>query len=154
MDIIAESKYVRMTPRKLRLVADLVRDLSLFQAIEVLENLNKRAARPILETLKQGVGNAVNNFELVQESLNLKKIEIGEGPTLKRWQAVSRGRAHQIKKRTSHIKIILSGDKRVAKRPPKIKRSVRDKTRVKNKKTRKTGAKRDKRETDNNDKRK
>ncbi|HUW21338.1 MAG TPA: 50S ribosomal protein L22 [Candidatus Bathyarchaeia archaeon] len=111
MEIIARSKHIRITARKLRLVADLVRGLSVSQAIVALENLGKKAAKPILETLKQGLGNATGNFGLNKEGLYLREIQIGEGPTLKRWRAVSRGRTHQIKKRTSHIRIVLEGEK-------------------------------------------
>jgi len=111
MEIIAQSKYIRMSPRKLRLVADAVRSLSLSEALAVLENLNKRATRPILDTFKQAIGNAVNNFGLEKETLEIKEVQIKKGPTVKRWRAVSRGRARTIKKRTSHIKIVLKGKK-------------------------------------------
>jgi large subunit ribosomal protein L22 len=105
--IKAEQKYIRMTPRKLRLVTDAIKKLTPQQAIENLPFLRKRASGPILKTLKQAVANAQNNLKIPVDDLKFAKIEILEGPTYKRWRAVSRGRAHSIFKRTSHIRIIL-----------------------------------------------
>ncbi len=72
-----------------------------------LKNLRSRAAQPVLKVLTQAVANAVNNFNLAKNSLKIQSIEVNPGPTAKRWQPVSRGRAHSVMKRTSHIKIIL-----------------------------------------------
>jgi len=107
MLIKAESKFIRTSPRKIRLVADHVRSLSPDEAVITLSHLRKRAATPLLKTLKQALANAVNNHNLPKDSLLIQSIEVNEGPTYKRWQPVSRGRAHSIFKRTSHIKIIL-----------------------------------------------
>jgi len=107
MEVIAYSKYIRISPRKLRLVADAVRYLPLTEALLALENIDKKGAKPLLDTFKQAIGNAVNNFHLVSENLKIKEIQIGAGPSQKRWRAVSRGRAHKIIKRTSHIKVVL-----------------------------------------------
>lgn len=110
MEIVAKSTFVRQTPRKLRLAADQVRGLNAQEAIEILKNLNRRAAEPILLTLKQGIGNAANNFNLDKDSLKVKALEIARGPIYKRWRFVARGRAHQVQKKTSHIKIVLEGE--------------------------------------------
>jgi large subunit ribosomal protein L22 len=107
MEIIAKSTFLRPTPRKLRLVADQIRGLDVVQAEAILKNLNKKAAKPLLLVLRQGVGNAVNNFKLNKDNLRIKQLEIGEGPRMKRVRFVSRGRIHQIQKRLSHIKMIL-----------------------------------------------
>jgi large subunit ribosomal protein L22 len=107
MLITASSKFIRTSPRKLRLVADAVRHLSPELALVALKNLDKRAAGPIEKTLKQAVANAVNNFNLEKSKLKLKTLMINTGPTYKRMQPVSRGRGHSIYKRTSHIRIIL-----------------------------------------------
>lgn len=107
MEIIAKSTFVRSTPRKLRLVADQVRGLEVKQAEAILKNLPKRAAEPLLLVLKQGVANALNNFKLNKDNLKIKRLEIGEGPRMKRIRFVSRGRIHQIQKRLSHIKMVL-----------------------------------------------
>lgn len=117
MEIIAKSKHIRMTPRKMRLVAENLRGLSVSEARVGLQNLNKRVARPILLTLKQAVGNAINNFNLNEESLKIKEIQINKGPTLKRWRAVSRGRAREILKRSSHIRLVLEGKERESAKP-------------------------------------
>lgn len=110
MLIKAESKFIRTSPRKLRLVADLIRPMSLNEAVIVLTHLKKRAATPMLKTLKQAIGNAVNNHNLPKDLLTIQSIEVNEGPTYKRFRPVSRGRAHSIFKRTSHIKIILKSE--------------------------------------------
>lgn len=110
MEVIAKSDFIRISPRKMRLIADAVRGLKIDEAVEILKNLNKRAAGPLLLTLKQGIGNAVNNFKLDKESLVIKKLVIGKGPTYKRGQPVSRGQWHSIMKRTCHINMVLEGE--------------------------------------------
>ncbi|MFH1841036.1 MAG: 50S ribosomal protein L22 [Candidatus Shapirobacteria bacterium] len=110
MEIRAESKNVRISPRKVRLVAELIKEKKVELAMDLLKNLNKAAAEPLRLTLKQGIGNAVHNFKLSKESLVVKSVEVGEGVIMKRWRPVSRGQAHSIKKRTSQIKLVLSGE--------------------------------------------
>lgn len=107
MLIKAENNYLRTSPRKIRLVADLIRSMGIEEALVVLKNLPKRAAEPMLKTLKQAVANAVNNHNLAKNSLVIESIEVNAGPISKRFRPVSRGRAHSIFKRTSHIKIAL-----------------------------------------------
>ncbi|MEK7513738.1 MAG: 50S ribosomal protein L22 [Patescibacteria group bacterium] len=107
MQINAQSKYLHHSPRKMRLVANLIRPLPIEAAMLALKNLRSRAAQPVLKVLTQAVANAVNNFNLAKNSLKIQSIEVNPGPTAKRWQPVSRGRAHSVMKRTSHIKIIL-----------------------------------------------
>lgn len=109
MEVISRSSNIRMSPRKLRLVADAVRGLKVSQALEILPQLGKKAFLPLFLTLKQGIGNAVNNFKLDKENLVIKKLEIGKGPTLKRGRAISRGQYHSILKRTSHLTMVLEG---------------------------------------------
>ena len=110
MLITAQAKNIRTSPRKIRLVADLVRPLGLDQALLTLKNLRKRAALSLLKVLRQAQANAVNNLNLPKDKLKIKAIEINTGPTYKRGRAVSKGRGHSIKKRTSHIKIVLEGN--------------------------------------------
>jgi len=109
--IIAHQKFIRQTPRKLRLVADMVRSMSLDQAIAELKFTRKRAAIALLKVISQAKSNALNNNKLDETSLFIDQIQIMEGPTYKRWQPVSRGRTHSIFKRTSHIKVVLKGKK-------------------------------------------
>jgi len=103
----AYQKHIRTSPRKLRLVVDSIRGQSPSEALATLKFLKKRAAGPILKVLKQAIGNAKDQ-RVKEEDLKFVKLEVEEGPTLKRWQPIARGRAHRILKRTSHIKIILS----------------------------------------------
>ena len=138
MEVIAKSKYIRMSPRKVRLIANVVRGLKAEEAEKILIGLNKRATQPILLTLKQGVANAVKNFDLIKETLVIKSLEVGKGPTYKRIRAASRGYRHLILKRTSHIKMILEGEKRTKEEKDKEKKSVSIK---KERKEKKNGAK-------------
>jgi len=112
MEVVAKSDFLRISPRKLNLVAQSIKGLKATYALEVLKNLNKKAADLLILTLKQGIGNAVNNFNLDKESLVIKKIEVGKGPILKRGQPVARGQWHPILKRTSNLKIFLEGEER------------------------------------------
>ncbi len=133
MLIKAESKFIRTSPRKIRLIANHVRSLPPDEAVTILSHLRKRAATPLLKTLKQALANAVNNHNLVKDSLLIQSIEVNEGPTYKRWQPVSRGRAHSIFKRTSHIKIVLKApepkkSKKLTKSKPITKKVVKKKS--------------------------
>ncbi len=107
MIIKAEQKYVRTSPRKLRLVADAVRGLSPFRALAYLEKINKRAALPLAKVIKQALANGKNNLGLSEDSLKIHELMINEGPVYKRARPVSRGMSHPIAKRTSHIRVIL-----------------------------------------------
>lgn len=121
MLIKAEQKFIRISPRKIRLVASAIKNMPLNDAVGQLKVLNKSAALPLRKTIRQAVANATNNLGQPEESLTIKEIQIGEGPTYKRWLPVSRGRAHRILKRTSHIKIILeSTQAKIKTKKPKI----------------------------------
>ena len=105
--IKAEQKYVRISPRKLRLVVEAIKHLSPREAIDHLSFLNKRAALPLTKTIKQAMANGVNNKNLKEEELGFFKIEISPGAIYKRFRPVSRGRAHPILKRTSHFTVVV-----------------------------------------------
>ncbi|WP_457630194.1 50S ribosomal protein L22 [Oceanithermus sp.] len=107
MEAKAVAKYVRMSPRKVRLVADLIRGKSAEEADQILKFTNRRAAAPVRKVLKSAVANAVNNHDLLEDQLVVKAAYVDEGPTLKRILPRARGRADIIKKRTSHITIIV-----------------------------------------------
>ena len=111
MEVQAVGKYLRISPRKLTPVAALVRRKKAGEALKYLRFVNKRGARFVTDVLKSAISNAKNNFDLPEEELVIKKIEVGKGPMLKRWRAASRGRAHQVLKRTSHLKVIVEGEK-------------------------------------------
>jgi large subunit ribosomal protein L22 len=108
MQIIATQKNVRQSPRKVRLVANTVKDLSLTVALSQLAVMERRASLVVIKVLKQAIANAMNNHQLAYDALTLKSIEVTPGQTYKRWRAVSRGRAHSIMKRTSHIRVVLN----------------------------------------------
>ena len=104
----AIAKYVRMTPRKLRLVADLIRGKSAQEAWSILEFTPKRAAGPLKKVLESAIANAKHNNDLVAESLKVSTVLIDEGPVMKRFTPRARGRASAIKKRTSHITVVVA----------------------------------------------
>jgi len=126
MEVIAKSDFLRISPRKLNLVAQSIKGLKAAYALEVLKNLNKKAADLLILTLKQGIGNAVNNFNLDKESLVIKKIEVGKGPILKRGRPVARGQWHPILKRTSNLKIFLEGEEKAKEVKEKSKDSKKE----------------------------
>ncbi|MFA5603912.1 MAG: 50S ribosomal protein L22 [Bacilli bacterium] len=111
MEAKAIAKSIRIAPRKARLVIDLVRGKSVSDADIILKNLNKEAARLIRKVLISAVANAENNLELKKENLYVKTALIDEGQTMKRMRFGSRGHVDPIKKRTSHITIIVSDEK-------------------------------------------
>lgn len=107
MEVTAKLRYLRIAPRKVREVADLIRGERVDRAQALLEFLVRKSAKPISKLLKGAIASAHHNFQLEQSNLYISKILVDEGPKLKRWRASSRGRSVQIMKRTSHITIIL-----------------------------------------------
>ena len=106
----AIAKYIRVAPRKLRLVADSVRGLSPIQAVSQLSVTPKHAAKPLASVIQSALANAKEKHA-IEEDLILGTVDVQEGPVMKRWRAVSRGRAHGYKKRMSHIKVVLKESK-------------------------------------------
>ena len=107
MLIIATQKNVRQSPRKVRLVANSVRQLPLEAAITQLGVINRIASVEILKTIRQAIANATNNLGLNIAELKLNNIIVQEGPIYRRMRAVSRGRGHAINKKTCHIQVTL-----------------------------------------------
>lgn len=105
---VAHIKLERISPRKARLVADLIRYKDLSNAINILKNTNKKAAPIFLKLLNSAVANAVNNQGMNADKLSVSKVIVNEGPTLKRFQPRGRGRAFSILKRTSKMTIEVS----------------------------------------------
>lgn len=108
-EVKAEARFIRISPRKVRLVVDSIKDLNPKEALDHLKFINKRAVKPLSKLIQSAMANAKNNHGLKENSLRFKEIQVGKGPTFKRWRAVSRGRARQIMKRTSRIKVLLEG---------------------------------------------
>jgi large subunit ribosomal protein L22 len=106
MEIIASQKYLLLSPRKIRPVVELIKKMRPVEAIEKLPFVDKKASEPLAKVIKQALANA-RVKGLSENDLYFKEIQIGEGPRLKRGRAVSRGQWHPIKKRMSHIRIVL-----------------------------------------------
>ncbi|MFH1366891.1 MAG: 50S ribosomal protein L22 [Patescibacteria group bacterium] len=126
MEIKAKLTYLRMAPRKVRRVIDLIRGLEVMAALNQLNFAYKRAGLPIAKLLKSAVNNAENNFHLKKDNLYIKKITADEGPKLKRWQPRAFGRANPILKRSSHVELILAEKKPTKKLPSKTKGKKED----------------------------
>lgn len=101
----ATTKGVRVSTRKVRLVADAIRNLSVEQALAVLAVTNKRGAGILAKTIKSAAANAVNNAKMTQDKLMIARLDVNEGPFLKRYHASTRGRIHPFKKRSTHITV-------------------------------------------------
>ena len=101
----AKARYLRVSPRKARLVADQVRGLSVPEAQELLAFSPLGAARDISKLIASAAANAENNHELIADDMEIAEIRVDEGPTMKRWRARARGRATRIDKRTSHVSV-------------------------------------------------
>ncbi len=108
MSVQAKLRYSRMSPRKVRLVADLVRNKQVTEAEKILEFTINRPAKPILKLLRSAIANAEHNHSLKKEDLYVAEIKVDGGPIIKRFRPRARGAAFPIHKRTSHISIKLS----------------------------------------------
>jgi ribosomal protein L22 len=104
----ATAKYVRTTPRKARLIADLIRGKDVEEARAILAHSTRSAAQDWSKVLESAVANAENNHELIGDELKVKSVTADDGPTLKRFQPRAQGRAYRINKRTSHLAIQLT----------------------------------------------
>ena len=104
----ASSRYVRIAPRKARLVADQVRGLQIDRARALLQFSPRGAARDIGKLIDSAAANAENNHDLVADEMRVAEITVDEGPTLRRYRPRALGRATPINKRTSHIAVALS----------------------------------------------
>ena len=112
MDYKADIKYLRVGVRKMREVADVVRDKMVNEALVDLNYLNKRAAPYLAKSLRSAVAGAKNAHSANEDLLVIKLLEINEGPDFKRWRPVSRGMSHPYARKTCHVRIILSDAKK------------------------------------------
>ena len=106
MEYQATVKYIRISTRKVRLVADAIRGLSADRAITILAMTPKDAAKPLLKLIKSAIANA-KKTENEANTLMVKELIVMGGPMMKRFRAVSRGMAHSYKKRMTHVRIVL-----------------------------------------------
>ncbi|MBE0617588.1 MAG: 50S ribosomal protein L22 [Proteobacteria bacterium] len=107
MQANATLRYLRIAPRKVRLVADLVRGKPVQDALSALRFTPKSASMPVRKLIESAVANAENNHGLDIDTLWVREIRVDEGPTLKRFRPRAQGRAFQIMKRTSHVSVVL-----------------------------------------------
>jgi len=103
----AVARFIRISPRKVRIVLDLIRRKPVSEAFAILRFTPKRGARLIEKALKSAVANATNNFDLDPDRLYVARAYADEGATMKRWHARARGMASPILKRTSHLTVIV-----------------------------------------------
>ena len=108
MEAKAVAKYVRIAPRKVRVVMNLVRGKSVAEAFAILKFTPKAGADVIEKVLKSAVANAENNFDMNVDKLYISSAYVDQGPTLKRIHPRSRGQAFSILKRTSHVTVVVS----------------------------------------------
>jgi large subunit ribosomal protein L22 len=107
MEARAQARYVRVTPMKARRVVDLIRGLSAAEAQAILKFAPQAASEPVGKVLASAVANAENNMNLNPASLFVSEAYVDEGPTMKRFRPRAQGRAYRIRKRTSHITVVV-----------------------------------------------
>ncbi len=108
MESTARAKHVRIAPRKVRLVMDMVRGKPVEEALNTLGLVRKAASPIVAKVIRSAVANAENNHGMTTEGLVISRAYVDEGPTLKRFMPRAMGRATMIRKRTSHITVVLS----------------------------------------------
>jgi len=108
MEVAAKLRFAKISAQKCRLVADMVRGLSVERALEVLNFSNKKASIMVRKVVESAMANAEHNEGADIDELKVQKIFIDEGPTMKRFRARARGRGNQIMKRSCHVTVVLS----------------------------------------------
>jgi large subunit ribosomal protein L22 len=119
MAVQAIAKGVRMSPRKMSVVASLVRGRSVADALVILEHTPRRTALAVRKVIESAKANADHNHNLKPDTLNIVEITVTAGPRLKRFRPAAHGRALPFQRKTSHIRVIVDGEARVAKKPVK-----------------------------------
>lgn len=111
MEAKAVAKYIRISPRKVRLVVDLIRGKKVGEAIAILKFTPKRASDAVEKVVKSAVANAEHNLEMDRDALYISEVFVDQGPTLKRFKPRAMGRADLIRKKTSHITVVVAEKK-------------------------------------------
>jgi large subunit ribosomal protein L22 len=114
-EVKALSKGVRMSPRKVSVVAKLVRGRTVADALVILSHVERRSAEPVIKTVKSAAANAENNHNFKKDTLKIVEISVTPGPRLKRFMPAARGSAHPFQRKSSHIRVVVTGDQRVSK---------------------------------------
>jgi len=107
----AVEKYIRMSPRKIRYVVDMIKSKPIEDAIDILSLTPRKAAAVIKKAIQSAISNATENHKMKEEDLFISRILVNEGPTLRRFRPRARGRATRIRKRTSHLSVYVSNGK-------------------------------------------
>ena len=110
MEIKAKLKYLHIAPRKTRAVADVIKSKPAAEAEVLLKFLRRRASAPILKLLESAIANAKHNFNIEKNKLTVKSIRVDQGPVMKRFMPRARGMTAPIKRRQSHVSIILTAN--------------------------------------------
>jgi large subunit ribosomal protein L22 len=116
MAVKAIAKGVRLSPRKVAVVAALVRGRSVADALTILEHTPRRSAKPVAETIKTARANAEHNHSFKPDSLTITEISVMAGPRFKRYRPAARGRALRFQRKTAHIRVIVDGEIRQSKK--------------------------------------
>jgi large subunit ribosomal protein L22 len=103
----AVARYIRMSPQKVREMVDLIRGKDLREALAILKFTPRRASAPVTKLVQSAAANAEHNYEMDRENLYVAECFVDQGPTIKRYQARAMGRADLLRKRTSHITVVL-----------------------------------------------
>lgn len=117
MGVLALAKGVRMSPRKVGVVAALVRGRTVADALTILEHVPRRSALPVIKTIQSARANADHNHNLKPDTLKIVEISVTHGPRLKRFRPAAHGRALPFQRRTSHIRVVVDGEVRAPKKP-------------------------------------
>lgn len=120
MAVKAIAKGVRISPRKVAVVAALVRGRSVEDALTILEHTPRRSAVAVGKVIKSAKANADHDHGLKPNTLQITEVTVTPGPRLKRFRPVSRGQAHPYQHKTSHIRVVVDGEKREVKKPAKL----------------------------------
>ncbi|MDP4001049.1 MAG: 50S ribosomal protein L22 [bacterium] len=139
VEVKAFARYIHVSPQKLRLVSNLVKKVPVDQALEQLKFSSRSAALPLTKAINSAIANAVHNHDFKKEDMFVKSITIDPGPMFKTFTPRAQGRAFMIRKRTSHINVVLEEKKRTVKSKrmifqrskSAIKQTKEDKTKVK-----------------------
>ena len=107
MEAVARARYIRMSPRKVRQMIDVIRGRDAQEALAILKSSPRKSSYILKKVLQSAMANAENNFNMNQDALYVHRAFVDEGPTIKRFRPLGMGRGTVIKKRTSHITIIV-----------------------------------------------
>ena len=131
MEVKTQLRHLRMAPRKVRLVVSAVRGLSAEAAVTQLRFMKRIAAVPVRKLIESGIANAEQNNKVKRDKLWIKSITVGDGLTLKRWQPRAMGRAVPIRKRASHVIVVLSDKAPTKAGKTKVVTNIKDKAKSK-----------------------